>query len=64
MTLMPLLGLPAGPIFVWLAALLALVSFILAIVCMAEKKIAHGLINLLAIVIGLPLLLVVGLLWW
>jgi hypothetical protein len=42
----------------------ALASFILAIVCMAEKKIAHGLINLLAIVIGIPLLWVVGLLWW
>ena len=50
---MPLLGWILGAPF-------ALASFILAIVCMAKSKIAHGLINLIAIVIGMPLAALVG----
>ncbi|MDA7680066.1 hypothetical protein N8622_02310 [bacterium] len=43
-----------------LGAPFALASFILAIVCMAKNRIAHGLINLVAIVIGMPLAALVG----
>jgi hypothetical protein len=49
----------------WLiGAPFALASFILAIVCMAKNRIAHGLINLIAIVIGMPLAALVGIGIW
>ena len=54
---MPLLGWILGAPF-------ALASFILAIVCMAKNRIAHGLINLIAIVIGMPLAALVGIGIW
>jgi len=56
-TLIPILGWILGAPF-------ALASFILAIVCMAKSKIAHGLINLIAIVIGMPLAALVGIGVW
>ena len=49
------------PVFGWLVgAPFAIASFILAIVCMAKSRVAHGLINLIAIVIGMPLAALVG----
>ena len=54
---MPLLGWILGAPF-------ALASFILAIVCMAKNRIAHGLINLIAIVIGMPLAALGGIGVW